>query len=205
MPDCEAKTMLGKIQKEALFKWLKQNSKSKIFKFITSPVPWTARLKLVDGWRTYLTEREEIIDFIQVNNITGVVFISADVHFPILSAVRSDWLLEYSVSPLYSIPLEPYMSLEESEVIELPNNKLVTDDLLYVTSLFNSGYAYYFGNFKVHTTETDGFYEFSLYAYNQFFSTPTIIYSINKTLSDTIPDAVPIRVRAPTSIGKTEL
>jgi len=134
-----------------------------------------------------------------------VVFISADVHFPILSSIRSDWLLEYSVSPLYSIPLEPTMSLEESEVLELPNSKLVTDQILYVNSLFTSGYPYYFGNFKVHTTETDGFYEFSLYAYNQYFSTPTIIYSINKTLSDTIPDDVPIPRRAPTSIGKTEL
>jgi len=122
-----------------------------------------------------------------------------------MSSLRSDWLIEYSVSPLYSIPLEPIWSLEELESIELPNNKLVTDDLFYVTSLFNSGYAYYFGNFKVHTTEKDGYYEFSLYAYNQFFSTPTIIYSINKTLSDTIPDAVPITLRAPTSIGKTEL
>jgi len=203
--DTEKKTMLGSKQKEVLFNWLKDNANSKIFKFIASPVPLTAKLNLSDGWRSFLTEREQIIDFIQDHNISGVVFISADVHFPIITEIRSNWLIDYSASPLYSFPLEPSISLEETSYIQLSNHKIVQDNLLYINSLFTSGYGYYFGNFKVHTTETDGYYEFSLFAYNLFNCKPFAIYTHHRTLSDTLPNPTKQPTTLSQKIGKTEL
>lgn len=71
--DSPAKSMLGAKQLVALFEWLENSSPYVfkvhsqydallvcflIFQFIVSPVPWTLRLNLQDGWTGYLYERE---------------------------------------------------------------------------------------------------------------------------------------------------
>ena len=67
--DNSAKTRLGEKQKADLKEWLlnpfltfkvSQMSKdsSEMIQFLISPVPYTVRLDLVDGWQGYITERE---------------------------------------------------------------------------------------------------------------------------------------------------
>lgn len=73
-------TMIGPVQKEWLFKTLK-NSKG-TFKVLASSVPWSAGVKpgSRDTWDGFTAEREEIFSFIEDNRINGVVLIAADRH-----------------------------------------------------------------------------------------------------------------------------
>jgi alkaline phosphatase D len=43
-----------------------------------------------DGWEGYLNERQEILDFVSINDIKNVVFLSGDVHMTILSHVKDE-------------------------------------------------------------------------------------------------------------------
>jgi alkaline phosphatase D len=87
----ENPSMLGSIQKEWLFKTLKESDGT--FKVLASPVPWSMNVKpgSPDPWQGYQEEREEIFSFIEDNNIEGVFLISADRH-------RSDaWKIDREV------------------------------------------------------------------------------------------------------------
>ena len=74
------KTMLGPVQK----KWLKEQLKSSegTFKVICSSVPWDFRTKgdSLDTWNGYKDEHEEILSFLESEQIEGVVLMSADRH-----------------------------------------------------------------------------------------------------------------------------
>jgi alkaline phosphatase D len=64
--------------------WLKdglRNSTAK-WKFVISSVPWnpTAKPRPPDAWASYQTERNELLDYIDDNNIEGVIFFSGDLH-----------------------------------------------------------------------------------------------------------------------------
>eukprot|EP01124_Arcella_intermedia_P016751 TRINITY_DN2335_c0_g1_i1.p1 TRINITY_DN2335_c0_g1~~TRINITY_DN2335_c0_g1_i1.p1 ORF type:complete len:530 (-),score=114.31 TRINITY_DN2335_c0_g1_i1:52-1641(-) len=191
-PDDGRKSMLGEKQKGALLGWLKEGAKEKVFKFIVSPVPWSSVIHFVDGWRSFLHEREEIFNFIKENGISGVVLLSADIHYPLLTNISGGWLKEYSVSPISSFPLFP----EESEIEEhFPST--VNDELLYVTSLDESYYAFYFGSMEVNTSENDGDYTFKLYGYNLWNYEAEVIYTIKQSLKDTIPFDSPPHPRSP--------
>lgn len=51
------------------------------WKFMISTVPFNKNSgKRDDSWMGFMTERNEIVDFIKSNNISGVFFISGDVH-----------------------------------------------------------------------------------------------------------------------------
>ncbi len=50
------------------------------WKFILTPVPFNPTCKPKDSWGAYLYEREALVNFIKQNNITGVIFISGDLH-----------------------------------------------------------------------------------------------------------------------------
>lgn len=63
--------------------WLKQalSTSTARWKFIISTVSWNPTVvKPFDAWYAYQTERQELSDYIQQNNISGVVFISGDLH-----------------------------------------------------------------------------------------------------------------------------
>jgi alkaline phosphatase D len=78
LPDNSVKSMLGAQQKS----WLKTRLLSSVtpWKIILSPVPFNPGTKPRDAWGAYNTERQEILDFIAVNNIKNVVVISGDIH-----------------------------------------------------------------------------------------------------------------------------
>jgi phosphodiesterase/alkaline phosphatase D-like protein len=72
-----AKTMLGARQKAWLMDGLRASRAP--FKFVLSSVPlhgpWGA-----DRWAGYPHERDELLDFIRAERITGVIVLSADIH-----------------------------------------------------------------------------------------------------------------------------
>ncbi|MBI2359366.1 MAG: alkaline phosphatase D family protein [Deltaproteobacteria bacterium] len=90
-------TMLGQKQKEWLLRGL--SSSDAWFKFIATSVPFTAPGS--DRWGGYPKERREILKFIGEQNIPGVVFIAADVHYAAVSRVpESRGLREVMVGPI---------------------------------------------------------------------------------------------------------
>ena len=90
-------TMLGIKQKE----WFKKAlSKSKSpFKFVISSVPFNT-YKKTDKWSDYVSERNEIKDYIRKNNISGVVTLSADIHKAIAFSKEGRKTREYIVGPI---------------------------------------------------------------------------------------------------------
>lgn len=65
-------------QKEWLFRSLLASRLP--WKVIVSPVTWNITTVKDDAWWDYLAERNEILSFIEQNTITGVIFVSADIH-----------------------------------------------------------------------------------------------------------------------------
>jgi alkaline phosphatase D len=63
--------------------WLKGKlaSSTATWKFVISSVPFNPTVEKKDGWSEYSDERNELLNFIQTLGITGVIFISADMHF----------------------------------------------------------------------------------------------------------------------------
>lgn len=99
-----AKTVLGAQQLAALKLWIQTaNTDSNIiFKFIVTPDPFTNFLNPVhtgnDGWSQFEAERNDILSFIQTNNIRNIHFLSSDLHVPFVATLRPG-ILEFSVSP----------------------------------------------------------------------------------------------------------
>lgn len=62
--------------------WLKNNllTSNATWKFILSSVPWNPTIRKKDAWYGFQTEQRELIKFIDANKITGIVFISGDLH-----------------------------------------------------------------------------------------------------------------------------
>lgn len=78
--DLKGGSMLGPVQKEWLFKTLKESTAT--FKVLASPVPWAPGVKpgSKDTWDGFNDEREEIFSFIEENKINGVLLMAADRH-----------------------------------------------------------------------------------------------------------------------------
>jgi alkaline phosphatase D len=108
-PDTAAKTMLGAAQKA----WLKRELKASVtpFKVLAIGGGWSSaeREDGGDSWGAYLTERNELFDFIRDQDISGVVCISGDSHMGELNCIpRSAQggydLYDFCSSPLAQMP-----------------------------------------------------------------------------------------------------
>jgi alkaline phosphatase D len=77
-PDGPEKSMLGAEQKA----WFKQAllASTATWKIIISSVPFNPGTKIEDSWGAYLTEHQELLQFITGNGIKNVVVLSGDVH-----------------------------------------------------------------------------------------------------------------------------
>lgn len=113
MPDGPDKSMLGLEQKD----WLKETlmlSKAP-FKVLVSGGGWsTGKGPAGDGWSAFLTERNEIFDFIRDNDIQGVFCLSGDSHVGELNCIPRSTVGGYDIydfvsSPLAQPPSETYM------------------------------------------------------------------------------------------------
>ena len=89
--------MLGAAQKRWLFDGLL--SSSALFKFVATPVPLYGGGS--DRWDGFPKERAELLRFIAINNIRGVVFLSADMHYAAVTKIPSPkGLKEITAGPL---------------------------------------------------------------------------------------------------------
>jgi hypothetical protein len=85
--------------------WLKDGLLASVaaWKLIMTQVPWNpTALKTAptrDNWCGYTTEQQELITFIQANNIRGVVFVSGDAHLGALDDGSSAIFPEVIVPP----------------------------------------------------------------------------------------------------------
>jgi alkaline phosphatase D len=87
--DDPARTVLGATQKQ----WLKDGllNSTATFKFIMNGPPVTQLLFLpYDRWEAWSVERDEILDFIETNNIKNVIWLSTDFHTIIFSPNHLD-------------------------------------------------------------------------------------------------------------------
>lgn len=103
--DTTQKTMLGAAQK----RWLKRElaaSKSP-FKVLVSGGGWSTaeNEKGGDSWGVFLTERNEIFDFIRDNKIGGVFCISGDSHMGELNCIPRSQAGGYDIYDFCSSPL----------------------------------------------------------------------------------------------------
>jgi alkaline phosphatase D len=77
-PDDGTKSMLGATQKAWLLNGLLSSTAT--WKFIVSSSVWNPHSKPIDSWAQFQREQNEIVDFIRTNSITGVIFMSGDIH-----------------------------------------------------------------------------------------------------------------------------
>jgi alkaline phosphatase D len=77
-PDSATKSMLGATQKAWLLNGLLTSTAT--WKFIVSSSVWNPHSKQDDSWAEFKHEQDEIVDFIRTNSITGVIFMSGDLH-----------------------------------------------------------------------------------------------------------------------------
>jgi len=101
-----ARTMLGTEQLD----WLKAGlaSSTATWKFVLSSVPFSSLLFLpYDRWDGYVAERYDILRFIDLNNVTGVVLLSADIHGNVYNPDVTRFLrdtVRQEFSPCFRIP-----------------------------------------------------------------------------------------------------
>mgnify|MGYP003575418539 FL=1 len=90
-------TMLGATQKRWLFDALAASSAT--FKFIATPVPMAGGGG--DRWDGYPKERQEIFTFIKQKKISGVAFLSADLHYAAITKLpNSGGLKDITAGPI---------------------------------------------------------------------------------------------------------
>ena len=90
-------TMLGKAQREWLIDGLAASSAN--FKFVATAVPMSGGGR--DRWDGYPKERQQILNFIKERKITGVVFLSADLHCAAITKVpNSGGLKDITAGPI---------------------------------------------------------------------------------------------------------
>jgi len=187
-PDNESKTMLGKNQKEKLKNWLLHDPSK--FKFMASPIAWTSRLNVTDGWSNFLTEREEIMSFISDNDIRGVVLLSTHALGALVQAPPRTGRVWCFSSACHSFVQGKVYTLRGPDVMHPTQKYEIRDTTLFTSDLFN-GYAMYFGSVIVDTTVEDPWYEVAIYGYTIDGAHPTKVFSYGQKLSETKPNKAP--------------
>ncbi len=167
LADDANKTMLGQTQKEHLKKWLKTSTAQ--FKFIVSTVPWNDHqvlpLKQYDGWDGFRTERQEIFDYVHQNHVGGVMLISADNHWPMVTR-QAYGIPEFQTTPAVVTPGTAPTS-GSSSVVGAP-------DVLFYDSSKNA-----YGEFDIDTTVTPAQMNFRM-----MDETGSAMFSLSLTAGD---------------------
>jgi len=89
--------MLGKSQKEWLFEAVSRSQA--IFKFIGTSAPMAGGG--IDRWDGYPRERAEILRYVREKGISGVVFLSGDLHYAAVTRIpKSNGLIDITAGPL---------------------------------------------------------------------------------------------------------
>jgi len=108
-PDTPDKTMLGEEQLEWLKGELKESEAA--FKVLISGSGWTAgKGPGADSWSAFLHERDALFDYIQAEEIEGVLLLSGDTHVGELNCIPRSAVGGYDLYELVSSPLAQDMS-----------------------------------------------------------------------------------------------
>lgn len=103
-PDLPGKTILGERQRRWLQRALVESDAT--FKILACGSGWTtAKGPGGDSWASFLTERNDLFDFIRDRQISGVVLISGDTHVGELNAIPRAEAGGYDLYDLVSSPL----------------------------------------------------------------------------------------------------
>lgn len=100
-PDGPAKTMLGGAQKQALKDWLLNSNAT--FKMVISSVmfsDFSEHTFYGESWPAFATERNDIMDFIKDNRISGVMLFSGDEHTGRVFKMNPWGIYEVAPNPL---------------------------------------------------------------------------------------------------------
>jgi alkaline phosphatase D len=100
-PDDASKTMLGVAQKQALKDWLLNSNAT--FKMIISSVmfsDFSGHTFYGESWPAFATERNEIMDYIKDNHISGVMLFSGDEHTGRVFRMNPWGIYEVAPNPL---------------------------------------------------------------------------------------------------------
>ena len=98
--DGAAKTMLGATQKAWFKEAIRQSTAT--FKFVISSIPFLG-WKNTDKWAGYATERNELLHFFRTAAISGVIFLSADVHMA-RHLTHVDGVKDFTAGPVAARP-----------------------------------------------------------------------------------------------------
>ncbi len=153
------KTLLGKAQ----LQWLKQSllNSSATWKVISTDVPFTIPSCFTnqlgcDSWatnssafkKTFVRERNDLLKFLDDNNIKNVVFITTDVHFPANVIVDQDQNNDGDKMLLYEIVSGPFAAITYPTAISI-------DPTINATYIYHENKIFNFGYLKVQKQEHD--------------------------------------------------
>lgn len=121
-PDDASKTMLGAAQKQALKDWLLTSNAT--FKMIVSSVmfsDFSGHTVFGESWPAFATERNEIMDFIKDNRVSGVMLFSGDEHTGRVFQMEPWDIYEVAPAPLgwkvgSAIPPDPQIKFQSNFV-----------------------------------------------------------------------------------------
>lgn len=120
-----ANKILGDAQMTALLNWMR-SSRARV-KFVVTPVTFFPDLKLDQGdrWKSFPTQRHQILEFIRLNKIKNVVFISGDVHGSVAAKMTCSSDPDFSVysimsSPLFKSPLPATYTYKSDFILNEP-------------------------------------------------------------------------------------
>jgi alkaline phosphatase D len=153
------KTLLGKAQ----FQWLEQSllNSTATWKVISTDVPFTIPSCFTnqlgcDSWatnssafkKTFVRERNDLLKFLDDNNIKNVIFITTDVHFPANIIVDQDPNNDGDRIILYEIVCGPFAAITYPTMIPI-------DPTINATYIYHENKIFNFGYLKVQKYEND--------------------------------------------------
>ena len=153
------KTLLGNAQ----FRWLEQSllNSTATWKVISTDVPFTIPSCFTnqlgcDSWatnssefkKTFVRERNDLLEFLDDNNIKNVVFITTDVHFPANIIVDQDPNNDGERLILYEIVCGPFAAITYPTMIPI-------DPTINATYIYHENKIFNFGYLKVEKHEND--------------------------------------------------
>jgi alkaline phosphatase D len=153
------KTLLGKAQ----FQWLEQSllNSTATWKVISTDVPFTIPSCFTnqlgcDSWatnssafkKTFVRERNDLLKFLDDNNIKNVIFITTDVHFPANIIVDQDPNNDGDRIILYEIVCGPFAAITYPTIIPI-------DPTINATYIYHENKIFNFGYLKVQKHEND--------------------------------------------------
>ena len=153
------KTLLGKVQ----LQWLKEKllNSTTTWKVISTDVPFTipscfTKQLGCDSWatnssafkKTFVRERNDLLKFLDDNNIKNVVFITTDVHFPANIIVDEDPNNDGDRIILYEIVSGPFAAITYPTTIPI-------DPTINATYIYHENKIFNFGYLKVQKQEND--------------------------------------------------